>query len=108
NAQEVLCFPPDFCISTGIILYISNYYALVYEPLGLPSLPGASLRGSRPDVVGDDDEPAKPPCQSGFREPSRNFAYLCWVLPLLRPRLAALRPARPPRVISSDHFVRAR
>ena len=50
-------------------------------PPGLASLPGTSLRATRPDVVRDDGEQAKLLCHSGFRETSRNFTYLCWVLP---------------------------
>src|SRR5262249_17362463 len=48
---------------------------------GLASLPDTSLRTPRPDVVRDDEEQAKLLCHSGFRETSRNFTYLCWVLP---------------------------
>jgi hypothetical protein len=54
---------------------------------GLASLPGTSLRASRPDVVRDDDEQAKLLCQSGFLETSRNLTYLCWVLPSINESL---------------------
>ena len=33
------------------------------------------------DIFLDDEEPAKLLCQSGFRDVSRNFTYLCWDLP---------------------------
>jgi hypothetical protein len=73
----------------GIFLYLHPYRILCTSnhdqfdcvPLGLAALPDTSLRMPRPDVVRGDEEQAKLLCHSGFRETSRNFTYLCWVLP---------------------------
>jgi hypothetical protein len=77
----------------GGFLYLNPYRILCTSNLddfgcvlpGLVSLPGASSRVARSGTVRDDGELAKRLCQSGFREPSRNFTYLCWVLPKDQP-----------------------
>jgi hypothetical protein len=71
----------------GSFLYLNSYRILCTSnlddiycvPPGLVSLP--DMKASRPSAVRDGTEQAKLLCQSDFREPSRNFTYLCWVLP---------------------------
>ena len=91
---ESAVFPGDFLyLNPYRILCTSNLDDFDCVPPGLASLPGTSLRATRPDVVRDDGEQAKLLCHSGFRETSRNFTYLCWVLPRIeRPALALPPP----------------
>src|SRR3954453_13411076 len=82
--SESVVFSGSFLYyNPNLILCTSNLDGFDCVPPGLSSLPGTSLRASRPGVVRDDEEQAKRLCQSGFREPSRNFTYpyLCWDSP---------------------------
>src|SRR3954469_2202875 len=80
--SESVVFPGSFLYyNPNLILCTSNLDGFDCVPPGLSSLPGTSLRASRPGVVRDDEEQAKRLCQSGFREFQRAIAEL--YVPLL-------------------------
>src|SRR3954466_4978699 len=80
--SESVVFPGSFLYyNPYLILCTSNLDGFDCVPPGLASLPGTSLRASRPGVVRDDEEQAKRLCQSGFREFPRAIAEL--YVPLL-------------------------
>src|SRR3954469_20182513 len=97
--SESVVFPGSFLYyNPNLILCTSNLDGFDCVPPGLSSLPGTSMRASRPGVVRDDEEQAKRLCQSGFREFPRAIAELYVPLSGFTLRMESPSPAARCRV----------